>query len=528
MSMDEPRRLLALYRLGVLDTPAEDRFDHIVAIAASLFHVPLVVVALTDAERHWFKARHGWDSTYVPRNEGFFCHALNEPATFVVTDAAWDDRFFDHPLVTEDPRVRFFASHVLRAPDGSPVGTLCLMDHRPREFSEEDRCRLASLSNWVRMELAPSGLQQTRDAFQLERFFELSVDMLCISSLEGYLLRFNDALLRTLGYGPEELRALTMQELIHPEDLPAVNAEILRTAQGETRLSFEYRIRCRNGDWKWLQCNCAFNAKEGLFYAVSRDVTQQKRLEAERRRVEQLKNEFISTVSHELRTPLTSIRGALSLLEAGVVGPLPETVSDMVHIANKNSERLLRLINDILDLEKVEAGQLDFRLEPLVLSELVTQAVEAHQGYAAQYGVGVELQLKAQGARVMVDGDRFTQVLANLLSNAIKFSPAGGRVRLRLERQEELLWVSVEDQGPGIPEAFRHRIFQKFAQADGSDARKRGGTGLGLAIARSLVERMGGRLDFTTREGVGTTFLVALSEHPPQRSENAPVEAESP
>jgi len=239
------------------------------------------------------------------------------------------------------------------------------------------------------------------------------------------------------------------------------------------------------------------------FTTYVRDIT-------ERQEVERLKNEFVSTVSHELRTPLTSIRGSLGLLDGGILGELPAAARDMVRIACSNTERLIRLINDILDLEKMESGKLDFQLEPLELGTLLAQAVEAHQGYAEECDARVELALEAPGARALVDGDRFLQVLANLLSNALKFSPRGERVTLRLERVGSRLRVSVEDHGPGIPESFRARIFEKFAQADGSDSRRKGGTGLGLSITRALVTQLGGTLDFVSREGVGTTFRVVI------------------
>ncbi|HEY0094475.1 MAG TPA: HAMP domain-containing sensor histidine kinase, partial [Archangium sp.] len=190
----------------------------------------------------------------------------------------------------------------------------------------------------------------------------------------------------------------------------------------------------------------------------------------------------------------------------------PSQAQDMVRIARTNTERLIRLINDILDLEKMESGKLDFQLEPLELGALLTQAIEAHHGYADGCGATLALAVEAPGAWAMVDADRFLQVLANLLSNALKFSPRGEQVTLRLERVGPRLRVSVEDRGPGIPESFRARIFEKFAQADGSDTRRKGGTGLGLSIARALVERMGGTLDFVSGEGSGTTFRVELPE----------------
>ncbi|HEX5753427.1 MAG TPA: ATP-binding protein [Archangium sp.] len=520
---DEPRRLQALRRLGLLDTPAEERFDRIVRMAARTFRVPISLVSLVDGSRQWFKARVGMDTSSTARSVSFCGHAILTPDTFVVRDALDDKRFFDNPLVTAEPHVRFYAGHPLHAADGSPVGTLCLMDRRARDFGPEERQQLEDLASWVELELNALTLQQARTALaQQERFFELSVDMLCIAGVEGTFRQLSRAWSRTLGYSEQTLRATPLLELVHEEDRASTTEWLARGARGELLPRFEHRCRGQDGTWHWLQWNATVNPEEGIFYGVARDVTEQKRLEAERRQMERMKSEFVSTVSHELRTPLTSIRGSLGLLEGGILGELPAQAQDMVRIARTNTERLIRLINDILDLEKMESGKLDFHLEPLELDALLAQAVEAHQGYARECGASVELVVEAPGARVLADGDRFLQVLANLLSNALKFSPRGERVTLRLERVGPRLRVSVEDRGPGIPEAFRGRIFEKFAQADGSDSRRKGGTGLGLSIARALAERMGGTLDFVTTKGAGTTFRVELPEWHAEASVSAP------
>ncbi|QSQ21631.1 GAF domain-containing sensor histidine kinase [Pyxidicoccus parkwayensis] len=396
---DEAQRLQALRGLCVLDTPSEDRFDRIVRTAARLFGVPISLVSLLDEGRQWFKARVGLASLETPRDISFCGHAILGASTFVVPDAVRDARFHDNPLVVGAPFIRFYAGHPVRAPDGSRVGTLCLIDSKPREFSEADRAALADMAAWVDLELDSVTVRLAREAIEEQQ---------------------------------------------------------------------------------------------------------------------RLKNEFVSTVSHELRTPLTSIRGSLGLLAGGVAGPLSEPVAEMVGIAHKNSDRLIRLINDILDLDKMEAGKLDLHLETAELAPLLLHAADAHRGYASEYGVRVEVELEAPGARARVDADRLAQVLANLLSNALKFSPRGEAVTLRLVRRDGALRVSVQDRGPGVPDGFRARIFQKFAQADGSDTRRRGGTGLGLSIARSLVERLGGALDFSSAPGAGTTFWFDLPECPPE------------
>jgi signal transduction histidine kinase/DNA-binding response OmpR family regulator len=230
----------------------------------------------------------------------------------------------------------------------------------------------------------------------------------------------------------------------------------------------------------------------------------------EARQANRVKSEFLSTVSHELRTPLTAIGGSIGLLSGGAMGALPTEVMALLEIAQKNSQRLSQLINDLLDVEKLMAGKLHFDLLPHELMPIVEQAIAENQSYAEQYQVVFSLTEHAEGLSVEVDALRLHQVLANLLSNAAKFSPAGGVVEVGVRSMGERVRVFVKDRGPGIPAAFQGRIFEKFAQADASDVRKKGGTGLGLAITRELVERMGGSIGFETVPGQGSCFFFDL------------------
>lgn len=232
----------------------------------------------------------------------------------------------------------------------------------------------------------------------------------------------------------------------------------------------------------------------------------------ERNKMEQLKNEFVSTVSHELRTPLTSIRGSLGLLEGGLAGELPGQAKSLIGIAASNCERLVDLINDILDMEKIVSGRMSFDFTTQALMPLVEQAVEANQGFAVQHDAQFVIVARLAEGRARVDPDRFLQVLANLLSNAAKFSPAGGTVDVSLLRRGQRLRIEVVDRGPGIPEDFRARVFEKFSQADGSTTRAKSGSGLGLSISRTLVERMGGEIGFDSEPGRRTCFWFELPE----------------
>jgi signal transduction histidine kinase len=231
----------------------------------------------------------------------------------------------------------------------------------------------------------------------------------------------------------------------------------------------------------------------------------------EQRRIDNLKSEFISVISHELRTPLTSIRGSLGLLEGGAVGTLPPSALQLITIAHKNSQRLMNLVNDILDMEKIATGKMNLRIERVDLMELVRQAIEANQPYARSHGVGYVLQDEAGSAWVQGDGERLMQVLANLMSNAAKFSDPGTQVLLRVLRVGDRYRVEVEDHGKGIPDQFRPYIFGKFAQADLSDTRKLQGAGLGLNISKSLIEKMHGEIGFESETMRGTVFWFSLA-----------------
>jgi signal transduction histidine kinase/DNA-binding response OmpR family regulator len=239
---------------------------------------------------------------------------------------------------------------------------------------------------------------------------------------------------------------------------------------------------------------------------VLRDVT-------ERRRLEQLKSEFVSTVSHELRTPLTSIRASLGLIAGGVAGEVSPEVRELLDIAYNNSERLVLLVNDILDMEKIESGRLEFRRERLPARRILEQSVEANRAYGAQFGVSFKLEQPGgpdADAAVYADAGRIQQVLANLLSNAAKFSPRDGVVEASLAIDAGNVTFRVRDHGKGIPPEFRDRIFQRFAQADSSDVRQKGGTGLGLSISKAIVEHHGGQVGFEDAEGGGTLFWFTL------------------
>jgi PAS domain S-box-containing protein len=294
---------------------------------------------------------------------------------------------------------------------------------------------------------------------------------------------------------------------VHPDDLPAAETALRKVIEQKGQGSSEFRIVLANGAVRHVA------AVQGVILdtsgnvlriiGVTMDITERKELD-------RVKSEFIATVSHELRTPLTSIRGSLGLVNGGAAGALPEEAARLVAVAYRNTDRLTLIVNDILDAEKLGCGQMSLELTRHSLAALVEQAVEENHGYSRSYQVRFAIRAPLPEVTVMADANRILQVLANFLSNAAKFSPAEATVDIGMAVDGTNVRVSVTDRGPGVPAAFRDRIFERFSQADNSDSRRKGGTGLGLTIAKALIERMQGTIGFTTHAGFGTTFFFDL------------------
>ncbi|MFN7143352.1 MAG: ATP-binding protein, partial [Myxococcota bacterium] len=259
---------------------------------------------------------------------------------------------------------------------------------------------------------------------------------------------------------------------------------------GEVRV-FECQERAADLEVRVLRCG------EEEVLAIVRDIT-------ERKRGDRRKDEFVSIVSHELRTPLTSIHGALGLIAGGVFGATPPALAELVDVARTNSDRLVRLINDMLDLDKMEAGQLELELVPLQVDALVDAALEGMGGAATNAGVRLARVTEEPGT-VLGDRDRLLQVLTNLLSNAVRFSPPDASVVVIVRACGARVRILVKDEGPGVPADRVDHLFRKFAQLGA----KRGGTGLGLAISKAIVDQHGGAVGLLPG-GPGATFFVDL------------------
>ncbi len=362
--------------------------------------------------------------------------------------------------------------------------------------------------------LLSRGVAQRRDmvaamhseASRQRALFEAAPEGIMTFDRQGVILNANPAAHRMFGMGLGRLIGMPGAETLAPQDREEALARMLDPVNiAAGGFNAEYRGLHASGATFPMQVALTYSPPGEDWFALVfiRDISRQ-------RDAERLKDEFVSTVSHELRTPLTSIAGSLGLIAGGAVGALPEKALRLIAIAQSNSQRLVRLINDVLDMEKLASGSLPFNMAETSLADVARRSIEMTRGYADQLGVSLVLENDGDGSMVRGDPDRLIQVVTNLLSNAAKYSPRGDQVIVRLEADGTTARLSVRDNGPGVPMAFRDRIFTRFAQADSSDARGKSGTGLGLYIAKEIAERHGGRLWFDSPADGGAAFHLEL------------------
>lgn len=402
---------------------------------------------------------------------------------------------FAMPVVSSGQvlRVLEFYSVDTREPDAALIDLAASLGHQIGQFIERRTAEVALQQSQERLDLALRG----------------SGVGLWENQLHTGLLYCSPRMAELLGYKSAEMPRTwaAMAVRVHADDLKTLSVRVRQAMKTGGAFNAECRFLTSSGEHRWFllrgQAFLSPNRRVEKIAGSMADIDDRKRLE-------RAKDEFVATVSHELRTPLTAIRGALGLLKGGVAGELPPEALALTSVALSGAERLGRLVNDILDVARVESGAVDFNFTVLPVETVLRDALTANESYAQQFQVHLVSRCELPEAMVRVDTDRIAQVMANLISNAAKFSTPGAVVEVVASAAGRWLRISVIDYGRGIPEQFRARLFQKFAQADGADSRQREGTGLGLSICRSLVEEMNGMIDFTDTPGGGATFYIEL------------------
>jgi PAS domain S-box-containing protein len=415
--------------------------------------------------------------------------ALGEPEREIATAAALG-RAEDERWHLRRDQTRFWASGVLNS-------------------IRDEAGNLLGFTKVMRDMTEPKRLEAERD-----RFFTLSMDMLCIVRLEGRFDRVNPAFEKLLGFTEQELLALPVFDFIHPEDRPATEAEYEKLRHGEPTILLENRFLCKDGGYKWVAWSYFPVPEDGLAYGVGRDMTQLRRMnQALQARAEELeeanrvKDEFLAILSHELRTPLTSILGWSRLLRAGQLKEFDRHRA--VQIIERNAEAQAKLIEDLLDVSRIITGKLKMDFQPVPFAPIVENVVSELLPAASAKKLEVDLAVDPDAGPILGDPTRLQQIVTNIFANAVKFTPERGRISVRLGRIDSHARLRISDTGAGISPNVLPHIFERFKQADSSNVRVHGGLGLGLAIVHHLVQQHAGVVRAESAgEGQGSTFIV--------------------
>lgn len=409
---NEDKRLLALHRYDILDTPVEDAFERITRLAAKIFQAPIALTTLVDRDRQWFKSCYGLDTQSTTRQISFCAHTILSESVMTVPDTYKDKRFADNPQVIGSPGFRFYAGAPLRTPDGYNLGTLCILDRIPRrQLNAEEEETLVDLA------------------------------------------------------------ALVIDELELRNALSKAQREINRRKNAEVLLQ-ETNLKLETAD--------------------------------------RAKSFFLSTTSHELRTPLGAIIGFSELLTKEAVGSLNQQQRNYAQYIFDSGNHLLSLVNDILDLSKIEAGKMKLYLELVDLTKFVRSAIPVLQEKFLEKGVSLKVKVPEIPYQVLADQRKLRQILYNLLANALKFTPPGGVVTISANSYPDYICLSIKDSGVGISAEEQLRLFQPFVQLNQDNE----GTGLGLAITKRLLELHNGSINVESSVGKGSTFRFQLPRPP--------------
>ena len=553
----ERRRLAALWSLDILDSIEEEGFDALVEEVSETCGTPISLISLLDADRQWFKARRGLDVRETPREVAFCDHAIQTASVFVVENAAKDSRFINNPLVTGSPGIMAYAGAPLTTVDGLRIGTLCAIDTRPKVWTARELRSLERLSRVAMMLIeARAGAQIASaqvQALEAMRRSDQRYRAIIAAMREGVVLQdrasviveYNPQAATLLGMTNDQLLGRSSVDpdwtLVDAESQPLPvdqqpSMQCLRT--GKPVLDFMLGVTLPNAERRWLNVNSLplFDGVDGdptQTLTTFVDITQLKLQEAAlleavdaAERASAAKSTFLANVSHEVRTPLN---GVIALAKALSRHDMPDRQREMVNIIVSSGETLERILNDLLDIAKIEASRMELEIAPFDLLAEIQTCTDLMRLRADSKGIGFDVEFSPQANGLFLgDALRLRQIVANLTANAIKFTETG-RIQVMVEvepasGEDCRLTITVNDTGVGLDEAILPKLFERFVQGDDTITRRYGGTGLGLAISKNLVTMMHGEISARVRPDQGSSFTFSV----PLRRAGARKEPDAP
>lgn len=331
---------------------------------------------------------------------------------------------------------------------------------------------------------------------------ERAVDVICVTDINCNFTSVSKACINAWGYAPSELEGSSLLDIVASIDTDKILKTITDSANSIDKIVFECQLKKKSGELIDVVWTGYWSATDRGLFCIVHDIT-------ERKRAENMRREFTAMVTHEIRTPLTSISGVLSMLEDGTFGQLSGQGEKMIVRSHQTCKRLLKLINDLLDVEKIEAGRFQVIPKMTSIKRAIDDAIETVETLANEHEIDIEVQ-SVGGIECWTDEDRITQVLVNFLSNSIKFSPPKSMVRILVEDCADSARISVIDEGKGIPADKLEKVFEQFEQLDFSSGKNNVGSGLGLAICRAIIQGHGGEIGVTSTYGEGSCFWFTL------------------
>ena len=530
----EAARLKALHELDILDSDPEPGFDAITKLAAQLFQTPVSTISLIDSERAWFKSTVGVDHCETPRDASFCAYAVHHSDVTIVLDAARDPRFADHPAVTGEAHIRFYAGAPVKF-DGVIVGILCVADRTTRPvFSERDAETIRSLADAVSsmMAMRKDGLIK-KEIIRTRNESQRKLEMMEAAAGVGYWhvelatqqVQWSKGLYKILGLSPDNHapRLDEGEDWYHPDDWARMHAGFAQALRDGKPYGVDARLYRRDGGERIVRVEgaAAFgeDGKPASVFGIYQDITEQKHVEDTLRAARcaaeayaQAQSDFLSNMSHEIRTPLTVILGFSDLLwQSGAVTGSERKYTDRIL---KNSKMLLSLVNDILDYAKFEAGEVTLDPRPTDLRNLIADVCDQFVAQAEARGTVLAFDYAEDcPADFHIDEVRLTQVFNNLIGNACKFTEGGTvsvSISARAGGEGYRLRGSVRDTGKGIAADKMDRLFKRFSQTDRGVHRQHGGTGLGLAICEEIIHLMHGEIGVESKDGEGSCFWFEI------------------